>query len=67
MSQEFSEIAFDEYIVQLHLCSTMPQFDFVMGQASEDSDISARDFLRLCRISKIFMSSHGLPHNTDSH
>lgn len=58
---DYAEAAFDSYVVQLHQCNSMPQFDFVMGKASEDSDISHRDFVRLCKLSKIFMNDLGLP------
>lgn len=57
---DFAEIAYDEYVLALHDCQTLPQFDYVMAKASEDTDIDHRSFVRLCKLSKAFMLHAGL-------
>lgn len=58
--QDFDS-AFDRYIVRLHRCKTMEQFDMVMEDAAMDSDCPHPYFIRLCLLSKVFMHDLGLP------
>lgn len=57
---EFNEIAFDNYIMELSQCMNLQSFDEVMFRASSDSDISHHDFIRLCKFSRFFMLDKGI-------
>lgn len=49
------DAVFDSYVIQLHQCETVGQFDEVMEAASMDSDVPAYYFLRLCDLARAFM------------
>lgn len=48
--------SFEDYIAEIRSCTNVPQLDAIMEIASNDRNISTREFVTLCFICKKIIS-----------